>query len=113
MIAWGMVAGYHPAQLPLALAVGSVGVVAVFLIVWDRQQAQASEAEGGSSGISSPNDSRTDPRPSCPVRTHVAVGSKGSVVFAVVFDWLAFAFGFALLREIRDPTPYGGGWDGW
>ena len=45
MIAWGMVAGYHPAQLPLGLAVGSVGVVAVFLNVWDRQQAQASEVE--------------------------------------------------------------------
>ena len=26
MIAWAMVAGYHPAQLPLGLAVGSVGV---------------------------------------------------------------------------------------
>ena len=45
MIAWGMVAGYHPVQLPLGLAVGSVGVVAVFLIVRDRQQAQASEVE--------------------------------------------------------------------
>ena len=27
------------------------------------------------SGISSPNYSKTDPRPSCPVSTHVAVGS--------------------------------------
>ena len=45
MIAWAMVAGYHPAQLPLGLAVGSVGIVAVFLIVRDRQQAQASEIE--------------------------------------------------------------------
>lgn len=45
MIAWGMVAGYHPAQLPLDLAVGSVGIVAVFLIVWDRQQAQGSEVQ--------------------------------------------------------------------
>lgn len=45
MIAWAMVAGYHPAQLPLGLAVGSAGVVAVFLIVRDRQQAQASKIE--------------------------------------------------------------------
>lgn len=66
-----------------------------------------------SSGISSPNCSRTDPRPSCPVSTHVAVGSMGPVVFAVLFGCLAFAFGSFLLKEIRDPTPYGGGWDGW
>ena len=42
MIVWGMVAGHHPVQLPLGLAVGGV---AVFLIVRDRQQAQASEIE--------------------------------------------------------------------
>lgn len=24
-----------------------------------------------------------------------------------------FAFGFALLKEIRDPTSHGGGWDEW
>ena len=45
MITWGMVAGYHPAQLPLGLAVGSAGAVAVFLIARDRQQAQKSEIE--------------------------------------------------------------------
>ena len=45
MIVWGLVAGHHPAQLPLGLAVGGVGVVAVFLIVRDRRQAQASEIE--------------------------------------------------------------------
>ena len=43
---------------------------------------------------------------------HRAV-ALGSVVFAVVFGCLAFAFGFALLKEIRDPTSYRGGWDWW
>ena len=43
---------------------------------------------------------------------HRAV-ALGSVAFVVLFGCRAFAFGSSLPEEIRDPTSYGGGWDGW